>query len=117
MNETQVLMTVSDFSGFCSRNHFLEGGSIFNGGASFLSEGASHGGGIGFDGEGFQKVIERGGPYLWETPLLWETIISLSKIAHQMWRDHTFSKRNKTTKFEKGGRQYRGGGLFIKYGG
>ena len=30
--KTQVLMTVSDFSGFCSWNHFLEGGSLFNGG-------------------------------------------------------------------------------------
>ena len=25
------------------------------------------------------------------------SIISLSKIAHQMWRDHPFSQRNKTT--------------------
>ena len=66
-------------------------------------------------------------------------MISLSKIAHQMWRDHPFSQRNKTTqwavrngiggnreegwgeggegwtKFEKeGGRQYRG--VFIKQG-
>ena len=24
-------------------------------------------------------------------------MISLSKIAHQMWRDHPFSQRNKTT--------------------
>ena len=26
------------------------------------------------------------------------TIISLSKIIHQMWRDHPFGQRNKTTK-------------------
>ena len=25
------------------------------------------------------------------------SILSLSKIAHQMWRDHPFSQRNKTT--------------------
>ena len=45
MIETQVLMTVSDFSGFFSRNHFLEGGFTFHWGefdfqmgeASFLS--------------------------------------------------------------------------------
>ena len=53
-------------------------------------------------------------------------MISLSKIAHQMWLDHPFSQRKKTTEsvvgvgvggnreggwttFEKGeGRQYRG---------
>ena len=29
MIETQVLMTVSDFSGFFSRDHFLEGGFTF----------------------------------------------------------------------------------------
>ena len=29
--ETQVLMPVSDFSGFCSRNHLLEGAFTFNG--------------------------------------------------------------------------------------
>ena len=29
MSETKVLMTVSDFSGFFSRNHFLEEGFIF----------------------------------------------------------------------------------------
>ena len=25
------------------------------------------------------------------------SILSLSKTAHQMWRDHPFSKRNRTT--------------------
>ena len=25
------------------------------------------------------------------------SILSLRKIAHQMWRDHPFSKRNRTT--------------------
>ena len=47
MIETEALMTVSDFLGFFSRNHFLEGGFTFQwvvgvfqlGGASFLSEG------------------------------------------------------------------------------
>ena len=33
MIETHVLMTVSDFSGFFSRNHFLEGASFFNEGS------------------------------------------------------------------------------------
>ena len=63
------------------------------------------------------------------------SILSLSKIAHQMWRDHPLSQRNMTTeravgmgvggdrevevgegwtKCKKGGRQYRGGGVFIK---
>ena len=53
------------------------------------------------------------------------SILSLSKIAHQLWRDLPFSQRNKTTErtigveirgdremgkriFEKGGKQYRG---------
>ena len=36
MIETQVLMAVSDFSGFFSRNHFLEGGFIFQWGVVFL---------------------------------------------------------------------------------
>ena len=35
MIETQVLMTVSDFSGFFSRNHFLEGGFTFQWGVCF----------------------------------------------------------------------------------
>ena len=30
------------------------------------------------------------------------TSISLSKIAHQMWRDHPFSQRNKTTEWADG---------------
>ena len=29
-------------------------------------------------------------------------MISLSKIAHQMWRDHPFSQRNKTTEWADG---------------
>ena len=56
MIETQVVMTVSNFLRFCSRNHFLEGGFTFQWGwgglvsqmgASFLGEGgggAPHGG-------------------------------------------------------------------------
>ena len=47
--ETQVLMTVSSFLDFFSRNHYLEGGFILQywdfGGASFLN------------GEGFKKII------------------------------------------------------------
>ena len=54
-------------------------------------------------------------------------IISLSKITHQMWRDHLFSQRNKAAKrvvevevlgvgqnLRMGDRQYRGTGVFIK---
>ena len=38
MSETQVLMTVSNFWVFLSRNHFLEGGFIFQyGGLHFKS--------------------------------------------------------------------------------
>ena len=62
MSETQVLMS---FSGFCSRNNFLEGGFTFQCGdvffsweeASFLSEWVLHGNGISFDGGGLQKKI------------------------------------------------------------
>ena len=64
MIETQVLMTVSDFSRFFSRNHFLEEGFTFqlgvcfsHGRASFLS-GEHPMGGIGFDGGWvFKKII------------------------------------------------------------
>ena len=66
MVETQVLMTVSDFSGFFLGIIYWKGDSLFNGGvvfrmgwASFLSGGAM-GGGIGF--------IPRHPPLpLWET--------------------------------------------------
>ena len=58
MIETHVLMTVSDFSGFFSRNHFLEGASFFNEGP--FSDAGLHfyvvvggGGGINFDKGGF----------------------------------------------------------------
>ena len=58
MIETHVLMTVSDFSGFFSRNHFLEGASFFNEGC--FSDAGLHfyvvvggGGGINFDKGGF----------------------------------------------------------------
>ena len=39
MIETQILMTVSDFFWFFSRNHFLEGGFTFQwgGGGGFFS--------------------------------------------------------------------------------
>ena len=64
MSEIQVLMTVFDFSGVNSRNHFLEGGFTFQwegvvfqlGGASFLSGGASWWG-ISFVGEVLEKKI------------------------------------------------------------
>ena len=71
MSETQVLMSfpIFRFSGFCSRNNFLEGGFTFQCGdvffsweeASFLSEGVLHGNGIGFDGGGLQKNNNRMG--------------------------------------------------------
>ena len=71
MSETQVLMSfpIFRFSGFCSRNNFLEGGFTFQCGdvffsweeASFLSEGVLHGNGIGFDGGGLQKKNNRMG--------------------------------------------------------
>ena len=69
MNETKVLMKVSDFSGVFSRNNFLEADFTFQcrdlffswggGGALFLSEGVLHGDGIGFVGGGFQKKLIR----------------------------------------------------------
>ena len=59
MSETQVLMTVSDFL------HFSMGRLFFSwGGASFLSV-CVCGGGISFDGDGFQKKSwdGRGAPH------------------------------------------------------
>ena len=74
MIETQVLMTVSDFLGFFSKNYFLEGGFTFqwggevyfpNGMASFLSGGEGgvpHGGAlILMGGGGFEKKLWDGG--------------------------------------------------------
>ena len=49
--ETQVLMTVSNFSGIFSRNHFLEGGFTFQWGG---------GGGTHFDW-GFKRKLQDGG--------------------------------------------------------
>ena len=85
MIETQVLMTVSDFLRFFSRNHFLEGGFPFQWGvisqlgASFLCAEGRGGGrmrGIGFDG-GFlkknQKIEEGNSPPPSET---------LKKVLH-----------------------------------
>ena len=58
MIETHVLMTVSDFSGFFSRNHFLEGASFFN-------EGCFSDAGLHFyvvvGGGGFEKNHRMGG--------------------------------------------------------
>ena len=50
------------------------------------------------------------------------SILSLSKIAHQMSRDHPFSQRNRTTErtmgVEVGGdREVGGGGQNLKKGG
>ena len=43
------------------------------------------------------------------------SILSLSKIANQMWHDHPFSQRNRTTERAVGVGNL--GGIFIKYGG
>ena len=62
MSETKVLMTVSDFSGFFSRNHFLEEGFIFQ----------WRGGGI-FSVGGLNFYVVGGGGVSWgggvETPI------------------------------------------------
>ena len=42
MIEIQVLMTVPDFSGVFSKNHFLEGASLFNGGRFVFQFGRLH---------------------------------------------------------------------------
>ena len=83
MIETQVLMTVSGFSGIFFRTHFLEWGFTFlyegfflRWGASFLSGGVPWGtliliGG----GGGFQKKSSDGGaPSHAPPPPLWETL-------------------------------------------
>ena len=87
MIETQVLMTIPDFFGFFSRNHFLEGGFTFQwkggcfsvGGFIFMCGGEGGWGcpmrGIGFDG-GFLKKNNR---MEGATPPLWET---LKKVLH-----------------------------------
>ena len=54
MSETQVLMTISDFGVFFSKNHFLWKGMLSWEGASFLSEGHTIRAWV-FDGGGFQK--------------------------------------------------------------
>ena len=72
MIETQMLMAVSDFAGFFTRNHFLEGelhfstergGGVFQmGGASFLSWGdAPEGASVLMGGGGGQKNCRMGG--------------------------------------------------------
>ena len=88
MIETQVLMTLSNFLVFFSRNHFLEGASLFNGvvcfsvkrGGSFLrGGGVPHvsanvlwGGGVG--GRKKSEFIEW--PPCPRLPL-WETLVNL----------------------------------------
>ena len=47
--------------------------------------------------------------------MMCRSILSLSKIAHQMWRDHPFGQRNMTTERTMGvgvggDREVRGGG-------
>ena len=71
MIEAQILMSVSNFSEFFSRNHFLEegfisqwggGGSCFSDeGASILSGGDDMRGGHWFRWGGFQKNRRMGG--------------------------------------------------------
>ena len=105
-SKTQVLMTVSDFSAFCSRNHFLEGGFffqwgevVFQLGVSFIFKwSATPRGWHRFWWEKFSKKVvgSAGTPYYGKS-CMWRSIISLSKIANQMWPDHAFSQRNKTT--------------------
>ena len=66
MTETQVLMTVSDFSGFFLGMISWKGASLFNGGGSFSDgegfifmlggKGWCPTGGISF-GRGFQKIL------------------------------------------------------------
>ena len=86
MIETQILMTVSDFLGFFSRNHFLEGDFTFQwgggevgcfsaGGFIFTCKRGCPMRGIGFDGGFLKKRSQDGGA----TPLLWET---LKKVLH-----------------------------------
>ena len=55
MIETQVLMTVSDFSGIFSRNHFLEGGFTFRWKGVCFSDGIR--GGVGGGRGGVQKGL------------------------------------------------------------
>ena len=77
MIETQVLMTVSNFSGFFSRNHSLKGGFTFQVGGCF-SVWELH-----FQVEwgamvwrGFSKKIIGWGFVAPHAPLLWETLQS-----------------------------------------
>ena len=58
MSETQVLMTVSNFRGFFSRNHFLRGGFTFQWGNFIFKWGAPHRGGNGNDKTPIQKLSE-----------------------------------------------------------
>ena len=82
ITEIQLLMTVSNFGGFFSRNHFLEGSFTFqwegcfsDGGPSFLSggKGGGHHWGHHFWWEGFSKKIAgwEGHPPLWEHCFVW----------------------------------------------
>ena len=63
---TQVLMTVSDFLGFFSKNHFLEGALFINWRGSILS--GAEGGGVGGREHrlwwgGFEKIMRWGAPH------------------------------------------------------
>ena len=79
--KTQVLMTVSDFSGFCSWNHFLEGGFTFQwrgggcfsvgSGFHFYVRGCPMGAASILLGEDFRKshrMIGEGHPICWNVP-------------------------------------------------
>ena len=89
MIETNVLMTVTDFSGFFSRNHFLEGSFTFQwgggGGGSvawgFIFKWGDTPWGASVLIEGVLKKIG-GTPPLWETLTAIANLISLAYIGH-----------------------------------
>ena len=89
MIEAEVLMIVSDFSGFFLGTISGKGASFFNTeggfrlGASFLSGGLPHGGHRFWWG-GFEKKCSWwgwGAPHVPPCPLLWETLIHLINIT------------------------------------
>ena len=69
MRETQVLMTISDFGVFFPRNHFLEGGFIFQWG----------------EGRGFEKNHGIRVPPHLPSPQLWETL--LFTLILPIWKE------------------------------
>ena len=78
MSETQVLMTVSNFGGFFSRNYFLDGGFTFQWG------------GIWFSVEWGLNFKRRGAP-LWALALITEEIFKKHQgmegaAPHPLWK-------------------------------